>query len=134
MDGQGITTRIYHEFCGKGIALEHDGSLYSCDHYVYPEYQLGKFTEASSSRMVFADRQKEFGLAKFGTLPERCRECKFLFVCNGECPKNRLIHTPEGETGVNCLCSGLQKFWHHIDRDVHDTCRRIARGEPLRPQ
>ncbi len=125
---------IYHEFCGKGVAMEHDGSLYSCDHYVYPEYKLGNITATSSSRMVFSDRQKEFGLNKFALLPTRCRECRFLFACNGECPKNRLIRTPEGEIGLNYLCSGLQKFWHHIDRDVQDICRRIAKGEVLRPR
>lgn len=124
---------IDHEFCGKGVALEHDGP-YSCDPYVYPEYKLGNITQTSSSRMVFSDRQREFGLAKFGTLPKRCRECKFLFACNGECPKNRLIRTPKGEIGLNYLCSGLQKFWHHIDRDANDICRRIVRGEPLKPQ
>ena len=59
---------IYHEFCGKGVALEHDGSLYSCDHYVYPEYKLGNILETSSSRMVFSDQQKEFGFDKFNTL------------------------------------------------------------------
>jgi serine-type anaerobic sulfatase-maturating enzyme len=125
---------IYHEFCGKGVAMEHDGSLYSCDHYVYPEYKLGNILETSSSRMVFSDKQKEFGYAKFNTLPTRCRECKYLFACNGECPKNRLIRTPEGQMGLNYLCSGLQKIWHHIDQDAQDICRRIARGEPLRPQ
>ena len=125
---------IYHEFCGKGVALEHDGSLYSCDHYVYPEYKLGNITETSSSRLVFSERQKKFGFDKFNTLPQRCRDCKYLFACNGECPKNRVIRTPEGEAGLNYLCSGLQKFWHHIDEDVQDICRRIARGEELRPQ
>jgi uncharacterized protein len=125
---------IYHEFCGKGVALEHDGSLYSCDHYVYPEYRLGSITETSSSRLVFSDRQKDFGFAKFNTLPTRCRKCDFLFACNGECPKNRLIRTPEGELGLNYLCSGLQKFWHHIDRDAKDICRHIARNEPLKPR
>ena len=123
---------IYHEFCGKGVALEHDGSLYSCDHYVYPEYKLGNIMQTSSSRMVFSEQQKKFGFAKFNTLPTRCRECKYLFACNGECPKNRLIRTPDGEPGLNYLCSGLQKFWHHIDQDAQDICRRIARGEELR--
>ncbi len=125
---------IYHEFCGKGVALEHDGSLYSCDHYVYPEYRLGNITEVSSSRLVFSEKQKQFGFAKFNALPKRCRECRFLFACNGECPKNRLIRTPEGEPGLNYLCSGLQKFWHHIDGDAQDICYRIARGETLRPR
>lgn len=124
---------IYHEFCGKGVALEHDGSLYSCDHYVYPEYKLGNITQTSSSRMVFSDEQKKFGLAKFNSLPQYCRNCNYLFACNGECPKNRLIRTPDGEPGLNYLCSGLQKFWKHIDQDVQDICRRIARDEPLRP-
>ena len=123
---------IYHEFCGKGAALEHDGSLYSCDHYVYPEYRLGNITQTSSSRMVFSEEQKAFGFAKFNTLPQRCRECNYLFACNGECPKNRLIRTPEGEPGLNYLCSGLQAFWRHIDRDAQDVCGRIARGEPLK--
>lgn len=124
---------IYHEFCGKGVALEHDGNLYSCDHYVYPEYQLGNILETSSSRMVFSDRQREFGFAKSNSLPHQCRECSFLFACNGECPKNRVIRTRDGELGLNYLCSGLQKYWNHVDRDVKNICRRLARGESLRP-
>ena len=124
---------IYHEFCGKGVALEHDGSLYCCDHYVYPEYRLGNIMQTSSSRMVFSEEQKQFGFAKFNNLPQRCRDCKYLFACNGECPKNRLIRTPEGEIGLNYLCSGLLQFWRHIDRDLQDICRRIARGERLNP-
>jgi uncharacterized protein len=83
--------------------------------------------------MVFSDQQKKFGFDKFNTLPTRCRECNYLFACNGECPKNRLIRTPEGELGLNYLCSGLQKFWHHIDRDAQEICRRIAKGDPLKP-
>ena len=122
---------VYHEFCGKGVALEHDGNVYSCDHYVYPEYKLGNIQETSSSRLVFSEEQKQFGFAKFNTLPQRCRDCKYLFACNGECPKNRLIRTPEGQLGLNYLCSGLLKFWEHIDGDAQDICRRIASGEPL---
>ena len=124
---------IYHEFCGKGVALEHDGSLYSCDHYVYPQYRLGNIMQTSSSRLVFSEAQKHFGFAKFNTLPQRCRDCKYLFACNGECPKNRLVRAPDGEPGLNYLCSGLQRFWQHIDRDAQDICRRIAGGQPLRP-
>jgi uncharacterized protein len=124
---------VYHEFCGKGVALEHDGSLYSCDHYVYPEYKLGNILETSSSRMVFSEEQRKFGFAKFNALPRQCRECSFLFACNGECPKNRLISTRDGEPGLNYLCSGLQKYWRHIDAEVKDICRRLSRGEALRP-
>jgi serine-type anaerobic sulfatase-maturating enzyme len=124
---------IYHEFCGKGVALEHDGNLYSCDHYVYPEYKLGNILETSSSRMVFSEQQNKFGFAKFNSLPRQCTECSFLFACNGECPKNRMIRTRDDEPGLNYLCSGLQKYWRHIDQDVKDICRRLARGETLRP-
>jgi uncharacterized protein len=124
---------IYHEFCGKGVALEHDGNLYSCDHYVYPEYKLGNILETSSSRMVFSEEQRKFGLNKFNSLPRQCRECEFLFACNGECPKNRMIRTRDGEPGLNYLCSGLQKYWRHIDKDVKDICRRLAQGGSGRP-
>jgi uncharacterized protein len=117
---------VYHAFCGKNVALEHDGSLYSCDHYVYPEYKLGNIQEISSSRMAFSDRQKEFGFSKFYSLPQQCRRCQFLFACNGECPKNRCIQTRDGEPGLNYLCTGLQKFWSHIQGDVKDICRKIA--------
>ncbi len=124
---------IYHEFCGKGVAMEHDGSLYSCDHYVYPEYKLGNIMEISSSRMVFSDEQQKFGMNKFNSLPRQCRDCAFLFACNGECPKNRLIRTKDGEPGLNYLCSGLQKYWHHIDADVKDICRRLAQNQSPEP-
>jgi uncharacterized protein len=130
--GQDAQVCIYHEFCGKGVALEHDGSVYSCDHYVYPEYKLGNIRETSSSRMVFSKQQQEFGFNKFKSLPKQCRQCRYLFACNGECPKNRLIRTIEGEPGLNYLCSGLQKFWRHIDRDAKEICERIGKGEPLR--
>jgi len=124
---------IYHDFCGKGVALEHDGSLYSCDHYVYPEYRLGNILETSSSRMVFSDRQQKFGFAKSRDLPQYCRECKYLFACNGECPKNRLIRTPAGEPGLNYLCSGLQKFWRHIDRYMNEIISRAQKEQLVSP-
>ncbi len=124
---------VYHQFCGKAVALEHDGSLYACDHYVYPEYRLGNILDASSSRMVFSKKQQDFGFSKFHSLPQQCRKCDFLFACNGECPKNRLIRTTSGEAGLNYLCSGFQKFWQHIDRDVKDICRNLATGKPLGP-
>ncbi len=117
---------VYHEFCGKSMALEHDGTVYSCDHYVYPEYKLTSILETTSSNMAFSDRQKKFGLAKFSSLPRYCRECKYLFACNGECPRNRFIRTPAGESGLNYLCSGLKRFWAHIDPMMPEIKRRIA--------
>jgi uncharacterized protein len=118
---------IYSDFCGKGVVLEHDGNLYSCDHYVYPEYRLGNILKISSSRMVFSDSQRKFGLAKSQTLPRYCHECQYLFMCNGGCPKNRLVRTPSGEPGINYLCRGLRKFWAHIDPQMKEIISRVKR-------
>jgi len=123
--GQDAQLCVYARSCGRGLALEHDGSLYACDHYVYPVYKLGNIMHTSSSQMVFSERQRQFGLAKFSTLPQYCRQCRYLFACNGECPRNRLIFAPDGEPGLNYLCSGLKKFWAHIERDAQDIGRRI---------
>jgi uncharacterized protein len=124
---------IYHDFCGKGVALEHDGSLYPCDHYVYPEYRLGNILGTSSSRMVFSDEQRKFGFAKSETLPQYCRKCKYLFACNGDCPKNRLIRTPSGDPGLSYLCSGLRKFWAHIDPCMKEIISRVQREQSANP-
>ncbi len=118
---------IYGEFCGKGVAVEHDGSVYSCDHYVYPDYKLGNIAEKHISRMIFSDAQRKFGFAKREDLPQQCRNCKYLFACNGECPKNRLIGTSDGEPGLNYLCGGLMKFWQHIDGDMKDIQQSVER-------
>jgi uncharacterized protein len=115
---------IYNEFCGKGVALEHDGSVYSCDHYVYPEYRLGTVRDKTLAEMVFSPEQVKFGYGKSETLPRYCRECPYLEDCWGECPKNRLIRTPDGEPGLNYLCAGLKKFYKHAMPEVE----RIAAG------
>ena len=120
---------IYNEFCGKGVALEHDGSVYSCDHYVYPEYRLGTLREKSLAEMVFSPDQVKFGYAKSEALPRYCRECAYLKDCWGDCPKNRLMRTPDGEPGLNYLCAGLKKFYKHALPEVE----RIA-GELRRQQ
>jgi uncharacterized protein len=115
---------IYNEFCGKGVVVEHYGSVYSCDHYVYPEYRLGTLVEKPLAEMVFSPTQVKFGYAKSETLPRYCRECPYLSDCWGECPKNRLIRTPDGEPGLNYLCAGLKKFYKHALPEVE----RIAAG------
>ena len=104
--------------CGKGLALERDGSVYACDHYVYPEYRVGNIRETALGEMAFSGKQEHFGRAKEGRLPALCRRCSYLFACFGECPKNRFIRTPEGEPGLNYLCSGWKKFYAHIDDPV----------------
>jgi uncharacterized protein len=109
---------IYSEFCGKNVAVEHDGSLYSCDHYVYPDYRLGTLREKPLDQMVFSPTQVKFGYAKSETLPRYCRECPFKTDCWGECPRNRLIRTPDGEPGLNYLSPGLKKFFKHALPEV----------------
>jgi uncharacterized protein len=104
--------------CGYGVALEHNGDLYSCDHFVEPDYLLGNIQETSMAEMVSSDRQFKFGQDKLNTLPKYCRDCEVRFACHGECPKNRFILTPDGEPGLNYLCAGYKAFFTHIDEPL----------------
>lgn len=113
------------EFCGKGLALEHNGDAFSCDHYVYPEYKLGNIAHTHWSRMAYSEAQKNFGFAKRDTLPQYCRDCAHLNLCWGECPKNRLARTPDGEPGLNYLCPGLKRFYAHISKDMPQIIKRV---------
>jgi uncharacterized protein len=112
--------------CGKGLAMERDGSVYTCDHYVYPEYRLGNVRDTPLSEMAFSGKQERFGRAKEGKLPARCRRCAWQFACFGECPKNRFIRTPDGEPGLNYLCAGWKKFFAHIDEPMQQIVRRLG--------
>jgi uncharacterized protein len=106
---------VFRETCGSAMALEHNGDLYSCDHFVYPENKLGNIMESPVSTLVNSAQQRKFGLDKRDTLPRYCRECEVRFACNGECPKHRFIRTPDGEAGLNYLCAGYKKFFYHIE-------------------
>ncbi len=116
---------INAEFCGKGLAVEHNGDVFSCDHYVYPEYRVGNLRETHWSEMAYGESAKKFGFAKRDTLPAYCRECPHLNLCWGECPKNRIVRTPSGEAGLNYLCPGLKQFYAHIQRDMPAILRRV---------
>lgn len=104
--------------CGSGVALEHNGDLYSCDHFVEPDYLLGNIQEHSMAELVGSDRQFKFGQDKLNTLPKYCQQCEVRFACHGECPKHRFIHTPDGEPGLNYLCAGYKQFFTHIDEPL----------------
>jgi len=106
---------VFERTCGRSLVLEHNGDLYSCDFYVEPEYKLGNIQERPLAELVNSIRQQEFGMAKWNTLPRSCRECKWLFVCNGGCPRNRFLPTSDGEPGLNYLCEGYKAFFAHID-------------------
>jgi len=124
---------VYSEVCGKGVAVENDGSVYACDHYVYPEYRLGYLQTSKLDRMVFSREQAKFGYAKSESLPQYCRQCAYLKDCWGECPKNRLIRTPAGEPGLNYLCRGFKRFFAHALPEVERIAAVLAK-QPLRPR
>jgi uncharacterized protein len=128
--GQPSGLCIFDETCGLALALEHTGDLYSCDHYVEPNYHLGQIQPASLLDLVAADQQVQFGLAKRETLPQYCRACEVRFVCNGGCPKNRIRQTPAGEPGLNYLCSGYRKFFNHIDQPMKKMATLLRMGRP----
>lgn len=106
---------IFAPTCGQSLALEHDGTLYSCDHFVYPENALGNLHEQSLASMADDPRQQAFGEAKRTTLPGECLRCEVRFACHGECPKHRFMRDAEGVYGLNYLCAGYKHFFRHID-------------------
>jgi len=109
---------VHAETCGDALAIEHGGDLYSCDHFVYPNYKLGNINEASLAELVDSPRQRAFGNAKRDTLPRYCQECEVRFACNGGCPKDRFLSTPHGDPGLHYLCKGYRKFFNHIDKPM----------------
>lgn len=113
--------------CGKAMALEHDGELYACDHFVYPEFRLGNIRDVHQGDLAFSQQQTRFGLAKHDSLPGCCKRCPQLKLCWGECPKNRLLRSAEGEPGLNYLCEGLKRFYAQVQRDMPDIRRRLGR-------
>lgn len=117
------TLCVLRPTCGEALALEHNGDLYSCDHYVEPNYLLGNITHTKIAGLVDSEKQIEFGAAKIDTLPEQCRNCKYLFTCYGECPKNRI-----SISGVNYLCDGLKAFFKHTEKPMHIMAELLREG------
>jgi uncharacterized protein len=119
---------IFQPTCGNALALEHNGDLYSCDHFVEPSYLLGNITKTHMIDLVSSKKQIKFGQNKFNKLPQYCRQCEVLFACYGECPRNRFIHTPDGEQGLNYLCAGYKFFFKHIDHPMHIMAELLRKG------
>jgi uncharacterized protein len=116
--GERASLCVFNETCGLGLALEHNGDLYSCDHFVEPRYFLGNIMEEDLRPLVDSRQQVKFGQAKRDTLPRYCRECEVRFICNGGCPKNRIRRSPDGEPGLNYLCEGYKAFFNHVDEPM----------------
>ena len=109
---------VHSKTCGGALAIEHNGDLYSCDHFVTPQYKLGNIKERHMLELVGSDPQVKFGNDKFDTLPKYCRQCEVRFACHGGCPKDRFITTPDGEPGLNYLCAGYKIFFNHINKPM----------------
>jgi uncharacterized protein len=120
---------IFAQTCGGALALEHNGDVYSCDHFVEPRYRLGNIKEQHLVQLIASDQQLAFGNAKRDGLPRYCRECDVRFACNGECPRNRFLVTPDGDEGLNYLCAGYKAFFRHIDRPMKIMANLLRRGK-----
>lgn len=120
---------VFSETCGRALAVEHNGDVYSCDHYVYPEYRLGNLCETPLVALADAPAQQKFGEAKSATLPRYCRECPARFACHGECPKHRFLRTPDDEPGLNYLCAGYRRFFKHIDSPMRTMTALLRSGQ-----
>jgi uncharacterized protein len=112
----------------RALALEHNGDLSSCDHYVEPGYLLENILQTPMAELVASEKQRAFGLEKLTSLPKYCRECEVRFACHGECPRNRFITTPDGEPGLNYLCAGYKLFFNHIDPAMKTMASLLRKG------
>jgi uncharacterized protein len=121
---------IFQEVCGASLVLEHNGDLYTCDHFVEPAYRLGNILEKPMVEMVNSTRQRQFGLDKRERLPPVCRSCEVLFACHGECPRNRFVRTADGEVGLNYLCPSYKLFFRHVDRLMRALADLLRQGSP----
>lgn len=105
---------IFAKECGHAGVMEFNGDVYACDHFVFPEYKIGNIYSSSLMEMMYSPKQINFGKDKYEMQPQQCKRCKYQFACRGECPKNRIIETADGEKGLNYLCEGYYKFFDHI--------------------
>ncbi len=119
---------IFSETCGNALTVEHTGDVYSCDHFVEPRYLLGNIRDTHLLTMVASPEQRRFGTDKRDTLPRYCRECPVKFACQGECPRNRFIQTPDGEPGLNYLCAGYLSFLTYVERPMRLMADLLRRG------
>ena len=121
---------VHEETCGLALAMEHNGDVYSCDHFVEPKHFVGNLIDIPLTDIVISDQQRAFGLAKRDTLPRQCRECPVRFVCNGGCPKDRLLASIHGEPGLNYLCDGYLAFFTHIDAPMRFMANELRQRRP----
>jgi len=121
---------VFSPTCGGAMVIEHNGDVYSCDHFVDQDHLLGNILVVPLTELVNSQGQRQFGHDKREKLPEYCRKCPVLFACRGECPKNRFVVTPDGEPGLNYLCEGYRMFFSHIQRPMKFMVRELTASRP----
>jgi len=126
--GEGGGMCVHAKTCGSQLALEHNGDLYSCDHYVEPGYLLGNIGDRHMLELIASPAQRKFGQDKHDTLTRYCRDCDIRFACNGGCPKDRFAVSPYGEPGQHYLCPGYQDFFHHIAKPMDTMAGLLPAG------
>ncbi len=121
---------VFAETCGDALILEHNGDLYSCDHFVYPEYFLGNINETPLADMAKSQHQFDFGIDKRNKLPGYCLKCDVRYACHGECPKHRFMFTPGGKQGLNYLCEGYRLFFKHVEPYMEYMAKELKNKRP----
>ena len=126
--GQPASLCVFAETCGNALALEHNGDLYTCDHYVYPEYRLGNVMDRDLGEMAWSAQAETFGNDKRDTLTAQCQRCQFRFACNGGCPKHRILRSKDGEAGHNYFCESYTMFFRHAGPKLREMAATLAVG------
>mgnify|MGYP002389258837 FL=1 len=121
---------VFAPTCGRALAMEHNGDVYACDHFVAPEYKLGNIMQTPLLELAASVDQQQFGLNKRAKLPHTCQECEVLFACHGGCPKNRIRTTTAGVPGLNYLCTGYKAFFQHIDSPLKMMASLLRQSPP----
>jgi uncharacterized protein len=128
--GENTGICVFNETCGDALVMEHNGDLFSCDHFVYPEYYIGNILETPLIDMVKSQRQFDFGIDKRNKLPRYCLQCDVRYACHGECPKHRFILTSDGKPGLNYLCEGYKMFFKHVEPYMDYMAKELKNKRP----
>jgi uncharacterized protein len=120
---------LFRKYCGNALMMEQNGDVYACDHFVFPKYLRGNLMNEPLLELALSEEQVSFGFSKYDDLPSMCRSCEYLFACYGECPKNRISSTPEGEYGLNYLCPGFKKYFGHVAPFMDYMVAEIRKGK-----
>ncbi|MBR4644489.1 MAG: anaerobic sulfatase-maturation protein [Bacteroidaceae bacterium] len=121
---------VYAEECGHAVVMEHNGDIYSCDHFVFPQYRLGNIRQQGLPQIIYGEKQTAFSRLKKESLPRQCRQCEWLKACHGECPRLRFLHTADGEPGLNYLCAGYRMYFQHVAPYMDFMRNELLAGRP----